>query len=43
MMYLTCTVATNLDFSSEAGHVTKLRVSVALQPVANALSPIRFT
>src|SRR4029453_18732517 len=32
MMYRTCTVQTNLDFSSEADMVKKLRVSLALQP-----------
>src|ERR1700740_785076 len=37
MMYRTCTVHTNLDFSSEADMVKKLRVSLALQPVATAL------
>ncbi|MCZ7659392.1 MAG: glutamate--cysteine ligase [Xanthobacteraceae bacterium] len=37
MMYRTCTVQTNLDFSSEADMVRKLRVSLALQPVATAL------
>src|SRR6478736_4852216 len=37
MMYRTCTVQTNLDFSSEADMVQKLRVSLALQPVATAL------
>jgi glutamate--cysteine ligase len=37
MMYRTCTVQTNLDFSSEADMVLKLRTSVALQPVATAL------
>jgi glutamate--cysteine ligase len=37
MMYRTCTVQTNLDFSSEADVVKKLRVSLALQPVATAL------
>jgi glutamate--cysteine ligase len=37
MMYRTCTVQTNLDFASEADMVKKLRVSVALQPVATAL------
>src|SRR5215217_2879577 len=37
MMYRSCTVQTNLDFSSEADMVKKLRVSVALQPVATAL------
>src|SRR5437773_41793 len=37
MMYRTCTVQTNLDFSSEQDMVRKLRVSLALQPVATAL------
>src|SRR5262245_61732992 len=37
MMYRTCTVQTNLEFSSEADMVKKLRVSLALQPVATAL------
>src|ERR1700744_143538 len=37
MMYRTCTVQTNLDFSSEADMVKKLRVSLALQPVSTAL------
>lgn len=37
MMFRSCTVQTNLDFSSEADMVRKLRVSVALQPVATAL------
>jgi glutamate--cysteine ligase len=37
MMYRTCTVQTNLDFSSEADMVRKLRVSLALQPVATAM------
>src|SRR5271155_3010082 len=37
MMYRTCTVQTNLDFSSEADMVKKLRVTLALQPVATAL------
>ena len=37
MMYRTCTVQTNLDFSSEADMVKKMRVSLALQPVATAL------
>ena len=37
MMYRTCTVQANLDFSSEADMVKKLRVSLALQPVAIAL------
>jgi len=37
IMYRTCTVQSNLDFSSEADMVRKLRVSLALQPVATAL------
>lgn len=37
MMFRTCTVQVNLDFSSEADMVKKLRVSVALQPLATAL------
>ena len=37
MMYRTCTVQTNLDFSSEADMVKKVRVGLALQPVATAL------
>lgn len=37
MMYRSCTVQVNLDFSSEADMVKKLRVSLALQPVATAL------
>src|SRR5437016_4776853 len=37
MMYRTCTVQTNLDFSSESDMVKKLRVSLALQPVATAI------
>jgi len=37
MMYRTCTVQANVDFSSEADMVKKLRVSLALQPVATAL------
>ena len=37
MMYRTCTVQTNLDYSSEADMVKKLRLSLALQPVATAL------
>ncbi|WP_029003893.1 glutamate--cysteine ligase [Azorhizobium doebereinerae] len=37
MMFRTCTVQVNLDFSSEADMVEKLRVSLALQPVATAL------
>ena len=37
MMFRSCTVQTNLDFSSEADMVKKFRVSLALQPVATAL------
>lgn len=37
MMLRTCTVQVNLDFASEADMVRKLRVSLALQPVATAL------
>ena len=37
MMYRTCTVQTNIDYSSEADMVKKLRVSLALQPVATAI------
>jgi glutamate--cysteine ligase len=37
MMRRTCTVQVNLDFSSEADMVKKMRVALALQPVANAL------
>jgi len=37
MMYRTCTVQVNLDFSSEADMAQKLRVALALQPVATAL------
>jgi glutamate--cysteine ligase len=37
MMLRTCTVQVNLDFSSEADMVKKLRVALALQPVASAL------
>src|ERR1700719_1674677 len=37
MMYRTCTVQTNLDFSSEADMVKNLRVGLALQPVATAI------
>mgnify|MGYP001026123074 FL=1 len=44
MMFRTCTVQVNLDFSSEADMVKKFRVGLALQPVATALfanSPFR--
>ena len=37
MMYRTCTVQVNLDFGSEADMVRKMRVALALQPVATAL------
>ncbi|HKJ73994.1 MAG TPA: glutamate--cysteine ligase, partial [Alphaproteobacteria bacterium] len=37
MMFRTCTVQVNLDFSSEADMVKKFRTSMALQPVATAL------
>jgi len=44
MMFRTCTVQVNLDFSSEADMVKKMRVGLALQPIATALlanSPFR--
>lgn len=37
MMLRTCTVQVNLDFSSEADMVAKMRVASALQPLATAL------
>ena len=37
MMYRTATVQVNLDFSDEADMVKKLRVSLALQPLATAI------
>lgn len=37
MMRRTCTVQANLDFSSEADMVKKMRVSLALQPIAAAI------
>ncbi len=37
MMLRTATVQTNLDYSSEADMVTKLRVGLALQPVMTAM------
>ena len=37
MMFRTCTVQTNLDYSSEIDMVKKLRVSLALQPLSTAL------
>ena len=44
MMLRTCTVQVNLDYGSEADMARKLRVALALQPVATALfanSPFR--
>src|SRR6516162_7967990 len=37
MMYRTATVQVNLDFADEADMVKKLRVSLALQPIATAM------
>ncbi len=37
MMYRTATIQVNLDFASEYDMVRKLRVSLALQPIATAL------
>jgi glutamate--cysteine ligase len=37
MMQRTCTVQVNLDFGSEQDMIRKMRVSMALQPVATAL------
>lgn len=37
MMYLTSTVQVNLDFGSEADMVEKLRIALALQPLATGL------
>jgi glutamate--cysteine ligase len=37
MMFRTCTVQANLDYSSEADMVKKFRVSLALQPLGTAL------
>jgi glutamate--cysteine ligase len=37
MMFRSCTVQVNQDFGSEADMVQKMRVSLALQPVATAL------
>ena len=37
MMYLSATVQVNLDFGSEADMVEKLKISLALQPLATAL------
>jgi len=43
MMYRTCTIQVNLDYSSESDMVKKFKVALALQPIATALfanSPI---
>ncbi len=37
MMIRTCTVQVNLDFGSEADMVSKMRIGMALQPLATAL------
>jgi glutamate--cysteine ligase len=37
MMFRSCTVQTNLDFSTEADMRAKMRVALALQPIATAL------
>ncbi len=37
MMFRSCTVQVNLDFSSEADMVQKMRVALALQPLTTAL------
>ena len=37
MMLRTCTIQTNLDYSSEVDMVQKFRASLALQPIATAL------
>ncbi len=37
MMFRTCTVQANLDFSSETDMVKKLRVGIAWQPIATAM------
>ncbi len=37
MMYRTCTIQVNLDYGSEADMVAKMRVGLALQPIAMAL------
>jgi glutamate--cysteine ligase len=44
MMFRTCTVQVNLDFSSEADMIRKFRVGLALQPISTAIfanSPFR--
>nr|WP_320143260.1 glutamate--cysteine ligase [uncultured Cohaesibacter sp.] len=37
MMFRSCTIQVNLDFSSEVDMVQKMRVGLALQPIATAL------
>src|SRR5262249_56274119 len=37
MMYLTAPIQVNLDFADEADMIKKLRVSLALQPIATAI------
>ena len=37
MMYRTCTIQVNLDFSSEADMRRKMQVSLKLQPLSTAL------
>ncbi len=37
MMHRTCTIQVNLDFASEADMIKKLRVGLALQPIATAI------
>ena len=37
MMFRTCTIQANLDFADEADMVKKMRVGLALQPIATAL------
>ncbi|KAI3430867.1 hypothetical protein D9Q98_009276 [Chlorella vulgaris] len=37
MMFRSCTIQVNLDFESEADMVEKMRIGMALQPVATAL------
>ena len=37
MMYRTCCIQVNLDYSSESDMIKKFRVSLALQPIATAL------
>ena len=37
MMFRTCTVQVNLDYSSESDMVKKMRVGLAIQPLATAL------